>query len=127
MSNTATSEEAISVVSEESLPKYEYKYSFESSYEFLEEEIGATKSPKNYNKKYGVPQVTELNEFTKSTKDFLEWLMAEHPDALKIPKECPCCGSTKLKIHGRNVRCYACANKGKEFKQSVWKDSYFDG
>ena len=128
MATTAAAEETLSIVSNAEENNYEYKYSFETTSEFLEDEKDIIwNGPTNYNKKYGIPTVAELNEFTTSTEIFFKWITAEYPDVLKIPSVCPRCSSKKLKINGRNVRCYACAHKGKEFKQSVWCESFFEG
>ena len=122
---SATTEETNSTVS--SVPQYNYRYSFESTNEFLEDEKYCKGGPRNFNKQYGIPTVEELQSFTGSNESFLNWILNEHPSILKIPAECPSCGSNKMKINKFNVRCYACAHKGKEFKQSVWRDSFFEG
>ena len=118
-SSAGAAEETVSIVSADEI-NYEYKYSFEATSDFLEDEKDEIwKGPTNYNKKYGIPTVAELNQFTTSTESFLKGIQAEHPDILKIPTVCPRCSSAKVKINGRNVRCYACAHRGKEFKQSA--------
>ena len=128
MAATVAAEETVSIVSNTEEINFEYKYSFETTSDFLENEKDEIwNGPTNYNKKYGIPTVAELNQFTKTTATFLKWIEAEHPDILKIPNVCPRCSSKKLKINRRNVRCYACAHKGKEFKQSVWCETFFEG
>ena len=60
--NTATTEETFSVSSSVETPKYIYKYSFETKNKFLEEEKYCKGGPRNFNKKYGIPTVAELQK-----------------------------------------------------------------
>ena len=116
-SATPTREDTISIVSYPEEYKYVYKYSFESAASFLDEEKSSmTDEPRNFNKKYGMPTVDELNSFTSSADAFYHWIKSEHPEILKSPTKCPTCGS-ELKKNGRNLRCYICAHhKKNEFK-----------
>ena len=121
---SATTEETISVAS--SAISFNYTYSFENVTDYLDDELcSLAKDHTNFNKKYGIPTVTELHGFTATNDCFFSWLMDEYPSIVKIPKVCPVCASPKLKINQGNVRCYTCARNGKEFKKSVWNESFF--
>ena len=94
--------------------------------DILQEEISSMELT-NFNSIYGIPSYEDLNCCFSSDDDFLEWVLAEHPEILKIPQSCPVCDK-KLQLDKKKqiLRCSFCASNKREYCQSVWKNSFFE-
>ena len=101
---------------------------FENATSLLENEIFAMeKSLTNFNSLYGIPSIDDVQCCFLSEQSLLDWILAEHPEILKIPSCCPVC-SSKLTLDKKkqSLRCSFCASRKQEYSQSIWKNSYFE-
>ncbi len=108
-----------------------YKYNKEDNlYDFFVKDNNVKCT--NYNQTYGIPQWEDISKHLESESAFLDWVQKEYPEILKVPRFCPRCSYPLGDPDCEHiVRCnrQECRRNhgGNQYKQSVWKGSFFDG